>query len=1010
MQVAKTRLNVRPGATVSKIREAVERLLEVHGSQGEGVQSDSLVADCKQVLSSMRTVAGFPELFDALEKQKAGLQIEGAGVSVTTLEEVFMRIEKESAEEEAQEQEMRQSLTSANSIVGVVPDSTAKIHPQGTFGQDAKRHSVTVQHDFGELYTVTDSQHPPESGTDLFVSQFNAMFMKRFRCARRDKRTLCCQYVFPVIMIILALAFQVNNFVDQPSLSLDSGLFHHPVVPYAVPAPMEGEMSAGWNGYSLRNLTAVGVDTACGVSEWAGDHRVHEDDAQPFGIGYDAGVAAMLANESYFHALPTAMRGLQNARLLAEGGAGLVVKNHPLPISDWAQVISDSSSAGIFSVLVLIPFSFLPSNFVSFVVKEKQTRAKHVQVVSGAHLGAYWGSTFAFDYTSYLTTVILAMIVFLVAGRDELVGSGSAFGASLLLFMLYGVAASWSSYALGHFYDSHTSAQNFVLGFNFFAGFVTVTMVQVLLFVEGTEDVAKVLQFIFRVIPSFALGDGLLQLSLVKVYASLDGTAEKSPFDMEVAGYDLLYLGLLSPLFFVVTLVLEWPGLRATVREFIRREDPSAAPLLTSQHQREESDAFASAEYKTLDADSGDVMHRRGPWLMCHDTHTGKTYFFNERTGHTQWGTQGTPFHRDEAVQAHAREVCVGDGRPDDFITVQGMRKVWAPRGNAAEKVAVADVSFGVRRGELFAFLGTNGAGKTTTLSMLTGEVPPTQGRALIAGHDVEREAQLARQNVGYCPQFDALLDNLTCDEHLDLYARLRGIPAQYRQASADLLLEGLGLAVHRKKLASKLSGGNRRKLSVAVAMIGGPAAVLLDEPSAGMDPLARRSLWGALEKAITDLKLSVILTTHHLEEVEGLSRLDHRVTIMVDGRLHCLGDLSHLKQQLGDTYELTVKAESVEAEARVRKYVRTQWPHAELVEATQQRLSFQVPKRDASLAALFRAVEDNRGDLGISDYSINETSLEQVFIRISEHAVRDEEVAAYGSSGTALEPVPPQH
>ena len=990
MDIAVTHLNIARNSTASQIRTSVNRLIETHGQRGSGILSDSLLQHCHDVLSSMRTVASFPTLFNRMDAKKDALQIEGTGVSMTTLEEVFMKIEAECHEEDL-EREMRESITTASHAAG-----GSKMHAEAP--ADA-RHSTISMHDFGQLYTITNEEDPPTTGTVLYQDQFRAMFLKRFNCAKRDTRTLCFQFVFPVVMIILALIVGSLNAPTQGTLEMEASIYDTPSIPFV--STGDALTTYAFAGYAMLNVTAedASVVNADTLSVWSDGHRANKDVDRPFGIA--AAQNNVLSNESFYHALPSAMRGTENARMKQVHGESsrITVSNHPLPRNEYRSEIINSVKTAITAILILIPFSFLPSNFVSFVVKEKQCRAKHVQIVSGANLAAYWASTFLFDLASYGCTMFLAFLVFFIAGRDEYVGDFTVFMATFLLFAFYGVAAAWSSYMMSFLFQSHSAAQSSVIGFNFIAGFVTVIVVITLQFVDSTKDIATALQYIFRLIPSFALGDGIVQLSLRTLYTSIDGlSGNKSAFAWDIAGADIMYLACSSPVYFLATLLLESDTIRGKLKRAMKgkgwthTEDSAERPLLSANAT--DADCFNEGEYHTIERDEENVMHRRGAWLMCKDLQTGTVYYFNERTGESKYHAKGTPFHRDENVVAHAKEVNAAEhGRDGDFVTVQGLRKVWPARGNAPQKVAVSDVTFGVKRGELFAFLGTNGAGKTTTLSVLSGEIPPTSGRALIAGHDVELEPHLARQNVGYCPQFDALLDNLTCEEHLELYSRLRGIPMKHRKESTEVLLEGLGLDVHRKKQSAKLSGGNKRKLSVAIALIGGPAAVLLDEPSAGMDPVARRSLWGALEKAITDLKLSVVLTTHHLEEVEGLSRLDHRVTIMVDGRLQCLGNLSTLKSQLGDAYELTLKVTSAAAETALCDFIKKTWVGTELVESNQQRLSFQVPKSQATLSQMFEIIENGREKLCISDYSINEMSLEQVFIRISERAVRDEDV-----------------
>eukprot|EP01061_Rhynchopus_euleeides_P015536 TRINITY_DN264_c0_g1_i10.p1 TRINITY_DN264_c0_g1~~TRINITY_DN264_c0_g1_i10.p1 ORF type:complete len:1990 (+),score=845.48 TRINITY_DN264_c0_g1_i10:125-5971(+) len=1007
LSVARNKLRLENTTDPAKMREAATAVIH------ERLASPEVLADCEALLSHIRTVSHFPDMFDELERRKDELHVESFGVGVTTLEEVFMRIALEEAEEEEAEEgnplvQLNQpEEKSMATLKGGVPVRTpSPVTPPAS-------HKVKMEYNFGDLYTITDQVEPPTQGTALYIDQFWGMFVKRARCSRRDKRTICFQFVLPVVFIVLALYLGSLGPPSQPDLTLspedalgkgDYDLYYE--APADKQALFTPQMMTGFT--SITDAAQFGAVGFVGLSEYLfGTYMRDADIKRQVAFSYDNSHPVVFANATYIHSFATGVNSLDQARLrVLKPDAKLQAHNHPLPFSDYEKDVIDSVMIVITGIFIMIPFTFIPSNFVSFVVKERECKAKHVQVVSGAHLAAYWLSSFLFDFIAYCVTMVLAFLIFFIAKRDEFVGSGEVFFATLLLLLFYGIAAIASSYFLSFLFASHTSAQNAVMAFNFICGFILVIVTSILGFIDSTKDVANGLKWAFRIIPAYSLGEGIISLSSRQLGEST-GTDTKGPFDMDIVGYSLVYMSAVTPVFLLGVLIIESPVARLWLRRLRGAAKPAEEqqPLLGSVRSK---DVYDPEEYAVLERDGPEVMYRRGAWLMC-KSGGGSVYYFNEATGESKLNDKDTPFYRDQDVQRHAEEVLATEkGRDGDYVTVKQLRKVWAPRGNAQKKVAVADLSFGVKSGELFAFLGTNGAGKTTTLSVLSGEFEPTSGQAFIAGHDVVEDGQLARQNLGFCPQFDALLDHLTCEEHLELFACLRGIPKPHRKPSAELLLGGLGLAPHRKKLASNLSGGNRRKLSVAVALMGGPSAVFLDEPSAGMDPLARRSLWGALEKAITDLKLSVILTTHHLEEIEGLGRLDHRVTIMVDGRLQCLGSLGHLKHQLGDAFELTLKVKSVDAEAALRDFMKEQWPKCELSESTQQRLSYQVAKEEASLSQMFRLIEDNRDRLGITDYSINETSLEQVFMRIGERAMREEDVQAYQSSVNVHRPCPP--
>ena len=182
-------------------------------------------------------------------------------------------------------------------------------------------------------------------------------------------------------------------------------------------------------------------------------------------------------------------------------------------------------------------------------------------------------------------------------------------------------------------------------------------------------------------------------------------------------------------------------------------------------------------------------------------------------------------------------------GNNDLKVKVDGFRKIY-PALVRPPILAVERTSFGLDYGECFALLGINGAGKTTTFKALTCEIEPTAGTISINGFNVQKQFNEARKLIGYCPQHDCIFDLVTVEEHLEYYARIKGIPTHMRQSLIERQILDMNLAEHRKKPAGTLSGGNKRKLSVAMAILGNPPIILLDEPTAGMDPEARRFMW----------------------------------------------------------------------------------------------------------------------------------------------------------------------
>lgn len=244
-------------------------------------------------------------------------------------------------------------------------------------------------------------------------------------------------------------------------------------------------------------------------------------------------------------------------------------------------------------------------------------------------------------------------------------------------------------------------------------------------------------------------------------------------------------------------------------------------------------------------------------------------------------------------------------------------------------KRAVDVMSLGIPPGECFGLLGINGAGKTTIMAMLTAEFPPSSGDALLAGYSVSNEPEQTRRRIGYCPQFDAHFANMTGWEHVELYAIIKGIPRDLLKEAVAAKLREVGLSeFDSQQLSSDYSGGMKRKLSVACATIGSPQIVFLDEPSTGMDPVARRDLWKVISRMVQGRrgmleseKTSVILTTHSMEECESLCP---RIGIMAGGKLQCLGSAQHLKGRFGQGYQIEMKVKHpVDEDTDVLNYSR---------------------------------------------------------------------------------------
>lgn len=212
------------------------------------------------------------------------------------------------------------------------------------------------------------------------------------------------------------------------------------------------------------------------------------------------------------------------------------------------------------------------------------------------------------------------------------------------------------------------------------------------------------------------------------------------------------------------------------------------------------------------------------------------------------------------------------------------------------DKTAVNSLNLTVNKGELYALLGVNGAGKSTTIKMLSCLVPPTSGDALLLGNRIISDSAKVKQLINVSPQETAVAEKLSVRENLELIARIYGADRKSAKRKADEMIEKFDMQETRNSRAKTLSGGWQRRLSIAMALISEPEILFLDEPTLGLDVLARRELWNVIEKLKG--RITIILTTHYLEEAESLS---DRIGIMAKGELKAEDTAENLKR-LADT------------------------------------------------------------------------------------------------------------
>lgn len=301
---------------------------------------------------------------------------------------------------------------------------------------------------------------------------------------------------------------------------------------------------------------------------------------------------------------------------------------------------------------------------------------------------------------------------------------------------------------------------------------------------------------------------------------------------------------------------------------------------------------------------------------------------------------------------------------------------------------AVKGINFSVAEGEIFGLLGPNGAGKSTLIRMMTTLIPVTSGRALVGGHDVTKDSDAVRRMIGVIPQALTSDPDLTVDENLSIYAKLYGVGRAERTRNINEVLEAVDLLKWRSAPTKTLSGGMRRRLEIARGLVHNPRIFFLDEPTTGLDPVSRIAVWEMLNHLKKTRNLTMLLTTHYMEEAD---RLCDRIAIVDHGTLVALGTPVELKQSVpgSNVVEVQFNREDPEWKARLEAL-----PHVTEVQA-QSAGVYRVLTSNGSRTTT-QLVEMVAG-LGeqLTSLSVQNTSLDDVFVHYTGRQLRDEQVKA---------------
>ncbi|CAG9812339.1 unnamed protein product [Chironomus riparius] len=687
-----------------------------------------------------------------------------------------------------------------------------------------------------------------------------------------------------------------------------------------------------------------------------------------FGVSiHKENVTAWYNNQPY-HTLPITLNLIHNAILKASFGNkfGLNVGNKPLPYRNETRAanLAFVHSRVNLQLYLIISFALSVSYaiFVIAVVKERIGKSKNMQITVGIHPVTYWLSIFIWDVLVVLIIAITTSLA--VAGTfsnyetiDSLNIRLENFLKIFLMLIICGISVLPITYASNFLFASPSS------------GFIKLVLIYIILG-STVFTIKNVFKESLKNLPAieFLLGKTFLPVphynfcDVMKKFVEIDNAKEFC--NVQCKYFDICDEDEQCKIANQCcdTNYFTWTskGVLWSITRYI-------VVILIGFYTLflVESKATLSIFRKFKKFVS------RIPIKFLNRSNTRKCSIeLNSNT-----------FNIDPDVEIEKR--MVQNFSEDDFKNYNLVLKNLSK--NFHSKQAVKQICVAVKPGECFGLLGANGAGKTTTFSMLTGDVSVSSGDIFIQGLNLKTNLKRIHKIIGYCGQFDAHIDELTGRETLTFYAECRGINKRDIQNCIMQLATDFDFVSHLDKQVRFFSGGNKRKLSTAIALIGDPQIIFLDEPTSFMDPLVKKKFWNQIAK-LRDSGKAIILSSHSMDEVEVLCT---RIGIMMNGDLKCLGSPQYLKNKFGKTIVVTLKLKKIEvnvaAKCEVKRFIDQELPGAILKEEFHDMLIYHLTSKSFKWSKIFKTIEIGKEKLKvIDDFDVNQSNMIQVFLQVT--------------------------
>ncbi|VEN47637.1 unnamed protein product [Callosobruchus maculatus] len=867
-------------------------------------------------------VSVFEGMLTQLEGQSSSMGVKSYGISLTTLEDVFMKVGADPTQELNKPQDL--SLEDDN-----LPKPS---------------------------YT---------SSMNLIKNQCAAMFLKKYKAIQRSWLLWLVHFFLPPLFVILIMApSRLIGINDLPAMPLTLSKYEDPIVLVEKGDDLGGYYDSykeliKWKNYDVEDGRIVD-DMIQLTKDSPGTVRKHyivgasfnHTEVEMQGSSKAFPTLTVWFNNDPYHSPGVALSLALSAvfrKISSCNDCDMQFTNDPFPFSDETQVnkiVKGENKGQQLAVYLTCAFVFTSCFYIMFLIKENTSKSRHLQFVAGVKIYVFWIVNFLCDFATYLVIIVLTLIT-LVSFQEDGYKTAEDLGRFFVILLYFGWAFFPMIYIATYFFDVPANGFARMSAICYCAGVISFQIIKIMkMEAFKLKYVTDPLHYIMLLIPHYSLASGISESYTTFSYQKLcDVLFEKCA---------LVGLNKHDCLRNMTEKIVDICG--NPVGVYYKWDSPGIARNILF------STIGGFALFLIL-------------FLIEYDTITRlvERLIFKLKP---QYPIENIDEDSDVAEERkRIRDMTVGELTTTYDLAVKDLTKYYK------KFLAVNGLCLGVKRYECFGLLGANGAGKTSTFKMMTGDVRMTYGEGWVKGHRLRSEMRQVHRVIGYCPQFDALLDDMTARETIIMYALIKGFQSIDASYLAENLSQSLDFRAHIDKQVKQMSGGNKRKLSTAIALIGDPSILFFDEPTSGMDPATKHFFRGMVCK-IRDKGKCIVLTSHGLEECEALCT---RLAIMVNGNFKCLGSVQHLKNKFakGCSFSIKIKKDASEDSTRkIEKYIEENLPTAQLRESHEDLLTYSISNSDVPWSKMFGVLEAGRRNINeIEDYSLGQGSLEQVFL-----------------------------